>query len=459
MTDIPTHDAGGVRRRTLVKGAAWSVPVIAVAVATPLAAASEARQLSFTNGPYQINACADLAPMRIVVSSGGVPVGAGEPVQVTLPSGLTWSDGSSGARAYTTGADGSVTTDAVSATPGGGTFAVTAVSGAATNSAPVNVTALPEHGGTFRIDSAGAITQLARTPGIVSLASAQEVYGFNGSGELFNLTDGTRLANATDGTALGPVQAIDSYINTDGTRFSVFSTPTGTYRINHTTKTIVLLSSTPGIVQISGVEPGYGINSSGQMYNLTSGGAPFASGVTAIDSYINTDGTRYTVFATGTQIRRINHSNLVVSTVSNTPGIVKLSAAQEMYGFNGAGQLVNLADGSLIVTSTDGFALGSGLAIDSYINTDGSRFTVFSTSNGVFRINHSALTVTRLSTTPGITNLAASQEPRGFNASGELFNLLTGQKIETGDNVTAIDSYINTDNTRYTLFSTEVTAC
>lgn len=32
----------GISRRTLVKGAAWSVPVIAVAVSTPLAAASTA---------------------------------------------------------------------------------------------------------------------------------------------------------------------------------------------------------------------------------------------------------------------------------------------------------------------------------------------------------------------------------------------------------------------------------
>ncbi len=30
----------GISRRTIVKGAAWSVPVIAAAVATPLAAAS-----------------------------------------------------------------------------------------------------------------------------------------------------------------------------------------------------------------------------------------------------------------------------------------------------------------------------------------------------------------------------------------------------------------------------------
>lgn len=37
---VPTAD--GVHRRTIVKGAAWTVPVVAVAMATPAAAASEA---------------------------------------------------------------------------------------------------------------------------------------------------------------------------------------------------------------------------------------------------------------------------------------------------------------------------------------------------------------------------------------------------------------------------------
>ena len=40
-------DTRGVSRRTLVKGAAWSVPVVAVAVATPLAAASTTPAATF----------------------------------------------------------------------------------------------------------------------------------------------------------------------------------------------------------------------------------------------------------------------------------------------------------------------------------------------------------------------------------------------------------------------------
>jgi hypothetical protein len=44
-TEITTSDAPGVARRTILKASAWSVPVIAAAVATPLAAASVASDL------------------------------------------------------------------------------------------------------------------------------------------------------------------------------------------------------------------------------------------------------------------------------------------------------------------------------------------------------------------------------------------------------------------------------
>ncbi|WP_291048159.1 hypothetical protein [Herbiconiux sp.] len=42
-----TKDDSGVARRTVMKGAAWSLPVIALAVATPLAAASDVQLGAF----------------------------------------------------------------------------------------------------------------------------------------------------------------------------------------------------------------------------------------------------------------------------------------------------------------------------------------------------------------------------------------------------------------------------
>lgn len=47
-TDITTSDAPGIARRTVLKVSAWSVPVIAAAVSTPMAAASTAVDLELT---------------------------------------------------------------------------------------------------------------------------------------------------------------------------------------------------------------------------------------------------------------------------------------------------------------------------------------------------------------------------------------------------------------------------
>jgi len=44
MTEVKGRNENGLSRRTMVKGAAWSVPVIAVAAATPMASASTADQ-------------------------------------------------------------------------------------------------------------------------------------------------------------------------------------------------------------------------------------------------------------------------------------------------------------------------------------------------------------------------------------------------------------------------------
>lgn len=58
MSEENTFAPQGVSRRTLVKGAAWSLPVIAVAAATPLASASVAWNATVTadcSGDYDIS--------------------------------------------------------------------------------------------------------------------------------------------------------------------------------------------------------------------------------------------------------------------------------------------------------------------------------------------------------------------------------------------------------------------
>lgn len=52
MPDNAHAHQSGLRRRTILKASAWSLPVIAVAVATPLAAASTAIDLELTAQPF-----------------------------------------------------------------------------------------------------------------------------------------------------------------------------------------------------------------------------------------------------------------------------------------------------------------------------------------------------------------------------------------------------------------------
>ncbi|SDZ39593.1 hypothetical protein [Herbiconiux ginsengi] len=123
---------GGPSRRTVLAGAAWTVPVIALAVATPLAAASTSElTLTFVNGPYSAVACGPLDDITIHAAQGGAPA-AGALVTVTLPAGITWSDGTTGPRVMTADASGNVVLTGLKAPNQNGDFALVAQSGTAT---------------------------------------------------------------------------------------------------------------------------------------------------------------------------------------------------------------------------------------------------------------------------------------------------------------------------------------
>lgn len=90
-----SEQGSGLSRRTVVKGAAWSVPVIAAAVATPLAAASQAVDLTVTgncSGQFRaaglasniLNALTGLLGFDPAVRSFTVTAGA-----TAVPSGTT----------------------------------------------------------------------------------------------------------------------------------------------------------------------------------------------------------------------------------------------------------------------------------------------------------------------------------------------------------------------------------
>ncbi|WP_353112312.1 hypothetical protein [Microbacterium sp.] len=112
-----------VARRTIVRGAAWSLPVIAAATAVPRAVASGGLALSFDRSTYPVD---PWTPFTSTVSAvrDGAPA-PGESVTVTVTDGLIFPDGTS---RYTgvTDSNGSLALPPLSPPSTGGAFQISA---------------------------------------------------------------------------------------------------------------------------------------------------------------------------------------------------------------------------------------------------------------------------------------------------------------------------------------------
>ena len=102
-------------RRTIVKGAAWSVPVIAAAIAVPAHAAASGDVIIEPNGqPVPTGVCTPLGTISFTVTQNGAPI-ANQAVIVTLPaaapagqSSFHWDDNSTAPKTFTSDANGIV---------------------------------------------------------------------------------------------------------------------------------------------------------------------------------------------------------------------------------------------------------------------------------------------------------------------------------------------------------------
>lgn len=140
-SDWTVPSADGMHRRTIVKGAAWTVPVVAVAMATPAAAASKTPTIAFTNGPYTVNACKTLKDVTVKATTDGTtPVAAGTLISVTLPEGLAWSDGTTGTKSFPADGTGQVALSGIHSTTNyNETVTMSAAQGSAKTTAPVKI--------------------------------------------------------------------------------------------------------------------------------------------------------------------------------------------------------------------------------------------------------------------------------------------------------------------------------
>lgn len=157
-SELETADKGaGVPRRTIVRSAAWSIPVIAAAVATPTAAATGSVVIEPGTTPSIVATCNVVGDFVFTVThQPGGAAAPGESVTVTLPAGFSWPDDATGARSFTTDAGGVVTVSGVKASSSPGNYTVIAqvASNGATELVPVTVSGTwigsttPGYGGT-----------------------------------------------------------------------------------------------------------------------------------------------------------------------------------------------------------------------------------------------------------------------------------------------------------------------
>ena len=137
--DIEQHTpAPSPTRRTVLTGAAWSVPVIAAASLAPFAAASGTPVLAFNQASYSGTACGTITGAAVSVTTNGTAT-AGVSVTTTLSGGYTFAGGSASHTGVSDGS-GKVALPAINVPSVGGSATATATSGVA-NSASSSISA------------------------------------------------------------------------------------------------------------------------------------------------------------------------------------------------------------------------------------------------------------------------------------------------------------------------------
>lgn len=133
--DNPEHTTG-VGRRTIMAGAAWTIPAIAIAAAAPANAAASGLSLAFDKSSYSGTLCTAISGAYVTATTGGVPA-AGQSVTVSLGNGFAFENGLT---SYTgvSGSDGRVSLPAIRVKTASTTSAISAASSTAIASSTVS---------------------------------------------------------------------------------------------------------------------------------------------------------------------------------------------------------------------------------------------------------------------------------------------------------------------------------
>ncbi|MGC0368703.1 hypothetical protein [Microbacterium sp. SLBN-111] len=139
MTDpLRQADSDGRRltRRTVLFGAAWTLPAIAAATTAPAATASVAATLSFDKTGYVGDTCAAITGITVTATSSGAPA-AGLQITISLSTGYTFVGGSNSVSGYS-GSNGTFSVPDIRLDGSGTSGTVTASGGGSTKSATLS---------------------------------------------------------------------------------------------------------------------------------------------------------------------------------------------------------------------------------------------------------------------------------------------------------------------------------
>lgn len=203
-TEGRASEPTGVFRRSVLKSSVWAVPVIAVATAAPMVAASGGRVLTW-GVLTGIAACETQTDATVTLVDGTGPL-AGESVSVTLPAGLRWEDGAVGSKTFDTDANGIAHVSGITGTGRAGTYSLaasatdtTTVIAALTVDAQASaIWASLNAVDAIAIDGAGTV----KNP-VALTAAVSFVWAINAAGELYvhsSALDGPWNKVATSGT-------------------------------------------------------------------------------------------------------------------------------------------------------------------------------------------------------------------------------------------------------------------
>ncbi|AJM77326.1 hypothetical protein C5C66_03690 [Rathayibacter toxicus] len=435
---IEVPGKNGVERRTLVKGAAWSVPIIATAGATPAFAASPQPTLAFTQSSYSGTACGTITGVQVKRTADGTAPDPGKTISVTLADGYTFADGST-TYSGTTDANGLITLPDIKVPAKGGNSNFNASSDSLAASAPVSSTSKTA----IRQYQSNAFNDYGNITGATSI---EEPYDNSSAGSPFVLTsDGTLYTRDGTQVATGVVD-YSSYLNgvTTGVYYIDSSGAVKQYQGGTTT-------SIRTISKASKIEVPYDNGSAGSPFILTSDGTLYtsagtqvATGVVDFSSYLNggTTGVYY-IDSSGVVKQYQGGTTTTYSTIS------KASKIEVPYDNGSAGSpFILTSDGTLY--TRDGTEVATGVVdYSSYFN---------GTTTGVYYINSSGAvkqyqggTTTSVST---ITNASKIEVSYDKGSAGTPFILTSDGTLYNSDGTVVKDTTTNQTATNVVDFST-----